>query len=314
MNPIPRRQCLGALALGLPELAAKGPERSILVHEHILVDFAGADIASPDRYNRDDVIAAAKPKLQAIAELGCVRLLECTPNYLGRDPFLLARLSAITGVELWTNTGLYAANNYRHLPRYCWEESALQLAKRWIAEWRSGIEGTKPRFIKIGVNSGKLGEVDRKIVEAGAYTMLETGLTLASHTGPPKDGASPALEQIEILERLRMPLKKFVWIHAQNEKDHAVHEQAARKGVWVEFDGINERGAAFHLECVAYMAKKKLLDRVLISQDSGWYRVGEPGGGRYNGYDYIYTSFLPKLEKKWRKRLMWDNPRAAFGA
>jgi phosphotriesterase-related protein len=256
----------------------------------------------------------AKPKLDAIVQLGCVRLIECTPNFLGRDPVLLARLSAICGIELWTNTGLYGANQYRHLPRYCWQESALQLAKRWVAEWKNGIEGTKPKFIKIGVNAGKLGEMDRKIVEAGAYAMLETGLTLASHTGPPKDGASPAVEQIELLEKLRMPLKKFVWVHAQNEKNHAVHEEAGRKGVWVEFDGINARSAAFHRECVEFMASKKLLGRTLISQDSGWYRVGEPGGGTYNGYEYIFREFVPALDKKWRKRLLWENPREAFGA
>jgi phosphotriesterase-related protein len=297
----------------LQSALAKKTPKSILVHEHVLVDFAGAAIANPSRYNRDEVIAAARPKLDAIVQLGCVRLIECTPNFLGRDPVLLARLSAICGLELWTNTGLYAANQYRQLPPYALTESALQLSKRWIAEWKNGVDGVRPRFIKIGVNAGALGEIDRKIVEAGAFTSLETGLTLASHTGPPANGASPALEQIEILTRLKLPLRKFVWVHAQNEKNHAIHEQAARAGVWVEFDGINARSAAFHKECVEFMAEKKLLGRTLISQDSGWYRVGEPGGGKYNGYDYIYTDFLPSLTGKWRSKLMWDNPREAFG-
>ncbi len=307
-----RRGILGA-GLGL----GRGKKRRdpwILVHEHILVDFAGADQVSPSRYDREQVIAAAKPKLDAIVELGCVRLIECTPNYLGRDPVLLARLSAICGIELWTNTGLYAANQYRHLPRYCWTESALQLAKRWVSEWKNGIEGTKPRFIKIGVNSGKLSEMDRKIVEAGAYAALETGLPLASHTGPPKDGISPALEQVAILEKLKLPLRQFVWVHAQNEKDHAVHEAVARRGAWVEFDGISARSAAFHQQCVEYMASKKLLGRTLISQDSGWYHVGEANGGPFNGYDYLYREFLPLLNPKWKKKLLWENPREAFGS
>jgi phosphotriesterase-related protein len=37
---------------------------------------------------------------------------------------------------------------------------------------------------------------------------------------------------------------------------------------------------------------------VLISQDSGWYRVGEPGGGQFNGYTYIFDEFLPLLKKR----------------
>ena len=107
---------------------------------------------------------------------------------------------------------------------------------------------------------------------------------------------------------------KWVWVHAQNEKDHAVHERVARAGGWVEFDGINERGAEWHRKAVEHMASKGLLGRVLLSQDSGWYRVGEPGGGKYNGYGYIYTDFLPRIDARWRKQLMWENPRAAFGA
>lgn len=299
---------------GTIPLLRKGAQKSILVHEHVLVDFIGAEGVSRSRYNLDDVIAKAKPHLEALAAQGCVRMIECTPNYLGRDPILLKRLEAITGIEMWTNTGLYAANNYRHLPRYAWDECALSLAKRWVREAREGIDGVKPRFIKIGVNAGRLGELDRKIVEAGAYTALETGLTLASHTGPPQDGASPAREQIEILQKIRLPLKKFVWVHAQNEKDHTVHEEIAKAGAWVEFDGIHARAAAFHQECVEFMAKRKLLGRTLISQDSGWYRVGEPDGGQFNGYTYLYTDFLPKLPKKWRPKLLWDNPREAFGA
>jgi phosphotriesterase-related protein len=48
----------------------------------------------------------------------------------------------------------------------------------------------------------------------------------------------------------------------------------------VEFDGISESTADWHRECVLFMRKQGWLGKTLISQDSGWYRVGEPGGGR----------------------------------
>ena len=35
----------------------------------------------------------------------------------------------------------------------------------------------------------------------------------------------------------------------------------------------------------------------MISQDSGWYHVTDPTGRPYNGYTYIYTDFLPRLEQ-----------------
>jgi phosphotriesterase-related protein len=81
----------------------------------------------------------------------------------------------------------------------------------------------------------------------------------------------------------------------------------------VEFDGINEKSAVWHLECVRFMAERKLLGRTMISQDAGWYRVGEPGGGNYRGYTYIYTDFLPKLEPGEIRQLMVENPSKAFG-
>jgi phosphotriesterase-related protein len=60
------------------------------------------------------------------------------------------------------------------------------------------------------------------------------------------------------------------------------------------------------------MEKRGLLGQVLISQDSGWYRVGEPNGGEFRGYDYLYLSFLNRLPTEWHAKLLVDNPRRAF--
>jgi phosphotriesterase-related protein len=286
--------------------AFAGVRRSILVHEHILVDFVGADQIRPGRYRRDDVFRVALPRLQEVRASGCQRLLECTPNFLGRDPELLARLADASGLEIWSNTGLYGAANHKYLPAYAWQETAEQLVKRWVAE---AGESWRPRFIKIGVNRAPLDELDRKLVRSAAITSRETGLTIASHTG---DGAA-ALEQLEIITAERVKPAKFVWVHAQNERDHKLHEEVARAGAWVEFDGIAPSTAEFHSECVRFMTAKSLLSRTLISQDAGWYHVGEAGGGEFRGYTYLYSHFLPRLEPAQVPMLMWDNPRAAFG-
>ena len=286
-------------------MATAAPRGSVLVHEHVLVDFIGADKIGPGRYDSAEVFRIARPKLEELKQFGCQRLLECTPNFLGRDPELLARLSDAVGIEIWSNTGLYGASNHKFLPAFARTETAVQLAKRWIAESR---ERWRPRFIKIGVNRGPLDELDKKLVRAAAITSKDTGLTIASHTG---DGAA-ALEQLDIIASEKGSLSKFVWVHAQNERDHAIHEKVARAGAWVEFDGIGPKSTPFHLECVRYLAEKGLLNRTLISQDSGWYHVGEPGGGDYRGYTYIYDDFLPKLEQNQVSALMFQNPRAAF--
>lgn len=283
-----------------------GQMASVLVHEHVMVDFVGADQIRPGRYDPDEVFRIARPKLAELRRFGCRRLLDCTPNFLGRDPQLLARLSDATNLEIWSNTGLYGAANHKFLPGFARSETAAQLAKRWLVETQ---EPWRPRFIKIGVNRGPLDELDRKLVRAAAMTSRETGLTIASHTG---DGAA-AVEQLEIVTAEKVSPAKFVWVHAQNERNHELHEKVARAGAWVEFDGIGPKTTEFHLQCVRFLAAKGLQHRTLVSQDSGWYHVGEAGGGEFRGYTYLYRYFLPRLEPAQIRVLMWENPRAAFG-
>ena len=302
-----RRQFLWALA------AAAGPDEhavpgSVLVHEHILVDFGG--VRSPSKYDRGEVVRAARPHLEELKKYGCVRLLECTPQGLGRDPLLMQMLARLTGLEIWTNTGIYGAANRSGVPAWAWQENPKQLAKRWIAEWRKGVEGVRPRFIKTAVNGFPLEELDRRLIEAAAITSLETGMTIASHTN---GGGRAADAQLAILDRCRCPLDRFVWVHAQNEKDHAWHERVARAGAWVEFDGIGPKTLDWQIECVSFMQRQGLLGRTLVSQDAGWYHAEIPGGGEYRGYTFIYTDFLPAFPAEIRRQLVVDNPRAAFG-
>ncbi len=300
-----RREFLAVLGA---RLSAQGP--TILVHEHVVVDFGGTDKIGPGRYDPGEVLRLARPKLEEVKVLGGVRFQDCTPQFIGRDPALLARLADVVGMEIWTNTGIYGAAKHRFVPEFARRQTAGELARRFIREVARGVDGVKPRFIKTGVNDAPLDELDRKLVRAAAITSRETGLTVASHTG----SGRAAAQELEILDEEGVAAEKFVWVHAQNEKDHSWHEKAARAGAWVEFDGIRAKTADWHLECVRFMASEGLLGRTLISQDSGWYHVGEPGGGNFRGYTYIYTDFLPRLEPAWVPKLMWENPRAAFGA
>src|SRR6185295_14576410 len=185
------------LCAGMAVALAPPADPSILVHEHVLVDFIGADQVRPDRYNADEVFRIAKPKLEQLKSHGCRRLLECTPAYIGRDPHLIERLSDAVGIEIWTNTGLYGAADHKFVPSFARTETAEQLAGRWIAEARAPW---KPRFIKTGVHRAPLDEIDRKLVRAAALTSRATGLTIASHT---TEGAA-AIEELEIITSLNV--------------------------------------------------------------------------------------------------------------
>jgi len=307
-----RRDFLWTLPAAAPvtTVAARLPFRTILVHEHVMVDFRGADQPHPGPYDPDVVFNIAKPKLDEIYKLGCRRFQDATPNFIGRNPKLLRRLADATGLDIWTNTGLYAARDHQFLPAYARTESAEEIARRWINETRRGIDSEKPRFIKVGVNRAPLDDLDRKIVQAAAICSKETGLTFASHTA---GGGLAAVEQLDIVVAAKCDPGRFVWVHAHNEKDHSFHEKIARAGAWVEFDGIGPKSLDWHVACVRHMASRGLLSRVLVSQDAGYYRVGEPGGGNFRPYALIYTEFLPKLDIETARILMVANPVHAYG-
>lgn len=280
------------------------------MHEHVMVDFVGADKVSKERYDPAEVFSTALPYLKRVAGFGCRTLVDCTPAYIGRDAPLLKRLSEATNLNIITTTGYYGAADDKFVPPHAYRETAEELAARWTSEFAQGIDGTsvKPGIIKIGVDKGSLSVIDAKLVEAAALTHLRTGLAIGSHTG---DGIA-AIAQLDLISKLGVHPKAFIWIHAQNEKDKAIHLEAAKRGCWVEFDGISKESAGQHLEFVMNMADKGFLNQTLISMDAGWYHVGEPRGGNYRGYESLFVDFLPALRARLSdaqvRQLTVDNP------
>ncbi|MBE9464690.1 phosphotriesterase [Dyadobacter subterraneus] len=266
-----------------------------LIHEHILVDFIGADKINPNRWDHQKVIDKVLPYLLEAKNHGIKTLVECTPAYLGRDVSLLKKLSGLSGLNILTNTGFYGASDNKYLPEFAFKETAEQLASRWITEFKNGIDGTgiKPGFIKIGVNSGSLSPIHQKLVRAAAITHLETGLTIYSHTGP----SLPAFEGIEILKKEGVHPEAFVWVHASSSEDDDFLK-AAKMGAWISLDGISGENLEKNAVLIELMKNNNLLNKVLISHDGGWYKPGEENGGTFTGFTTISDKFLPLLKTK----------------
>nr|WP_294945174.1 hypothetical protein [uncultured Mucilaginibacter sp.] len=272
-----------------------GDMKFTLTHEHVLADFIGAEKYSKDRYKADEVYARALPFLTDVKSRGCVTFVDCAPAYLGRDVKLFKRLAIASGLNFITNTGYYGAVNEKFLPPQAYTETAAQIAARWTDEFKNGIEGTgiKPGFIKTSVDKAPLTPTQRKMVEAAALTHLATGLTIAIHTG---DGEA-ANEQLQILAAKGVAPEARIWVHAQNETGKAYHIATARQKGWVSFDGVNPETIQANLTFLQNMKTEGLLGNVLVSQDSGWYNVGEPNGGNYKDYNTIFTQFIPELKQ-----------------
>lgn len=287
-----------------------------LMHEHIVTDLRAPEQRRSGDYDPEEAFRVALPHLKELREAGCSSLVEITPMHIGRDVEVLRRLSKASGLNIVAATGIYGAADGKFVPGHADRETSEQLAERYVDEARQGVgtTGIRPGIIKTGVNGRTpLPALEKKLVRAAALAHKATGLTVASHTGP----GLPALAQLDILAEMGVPPSDFIWVHAQNERDHEMHYQAARSGTWVEFDGLSEKSLDWHLACVRAMAEAGLLNRILVSHDAGWYRPGESGGGRYRGYTLLFREFLPRLRRSGFSdaeidQLLVVNPREAL--
>ena len=318
-KPSPREYAMTVNGLESP-----GKMGITLEHEHILVDFIGADSTGYFRWNRDSVIEKALPYVLDAKKRGVKTIVECTPAWLGRDPLLLKALSQKSGVNFITNTGYYGAMNNKYVPDSFYQMDALELAGLWISEFENGIEatGVKPGFIKIAVDpDDTLSDEHSKIITAAAITHLKTGLVIASHTGPD----NPAFAQINLIKKMGVDPSAFIWVHAQRGTLEG-NIRAAKDGAWISLDNIRKRsdiesGAQYSIEWYAdrimEMKKQGLLSKVLISHDSGWYDPAKPGGGTFSRYTDIFDVLIPALKAKGFTaddidQILVENPQEAF--
>lgn len=293
-----------------------------LVHEHVLVDFIGADSTGYNRWDRREVLERVLPYLTEIQNLGVHTLIECTPAYVGRDPWLLKKLSEETGLHLLTNTGYYGAHQNKFLPAHFYELTATELAALWIKEFKEGIEGSgvRPGFIKIAVDGDDhLSPDHKKIITAAALAHQQTGMVIASHTGPDK----PALEQIEVLKANGIDPSSFIWVHAQRGSLEG-NLEAAQAGSWISLDNVNaerkpgaEYDISWYAQRIQALKAAGLLNRVLISHDAGWYSAGEEKGGDFRGFTALFKQLIPVLKEAGftsseLDQLLVQNPMEAF--
>lgn len=287
-----------------------------LTHEHVLVDFIGAEETGYHRWNREEVVESVLPYLLEVKQLGYQSLFECTPAYLGRDPKLLRQLSERSGMNLITNTGLYGARENKFLPSEALNATADELAQDWIDEFETGIENTgiKPGFIKIGVDGGEeLSPLHDRLVRAACRTHLATGLTIASHTGP----NVAAFRQLDIAKQEGVSAEAFIWVHATLAPPRDLI-RAARLGAWVSLDNIrNATRLPDYIERIQALKDEGLLSRLLISHDAGWYRPGEPNGGDFVAFTFIARSLVPALRdagftEREIDQILVRNPATAF--
>ena len=295
-----------------------GPRRAdelgpILPHEHVFVDLRTWDAPGYAEADAADVVALMAPEIERIRALGFTALVECSTVGVGRRADIDRAVSEATGFPIVVPTGIYREP---WVPPFAHEASEAALTDWMLSELEEGIEasGVRAGWIKLSAGDDGITATEAKILRAAAQAGAQTNAVIGSHT----IRGSVVLEQLAIVEASGYAPGRFISIHTQAEPDFALHLAVARRGAWLEYDGIGGWGEdATYLENIHRLLDAGLGGQLLLSHDRGWYDPALPGGGTPKPYTYLSEVFLPKLEASGVDRttintLIRENPFRAF--
>lgn len=286
----------------------------ILPHEHVFVDLGPIEEANYRQAQAQDVIALMAPEIEKIKALGVTALVECTPTGVGRRADIDRAVSEATDFPVVVPTGIYREP---WVPEWAQTASQAEVRDWMLAELTDQIEesGVQAAWIKLSAGDDGMTACEEKILRAAAQAGAATGAVIGSHT----IRGEVALKQMAVIEAAGYTAERFIWIHTQNEPDLKLHLEAARRGAWIEYDGIGRppHDDDYYLQRLQEALEADLGDHVLLSHDKGWYDPSKPGGGTPQPYTYLSEHFIPKMRaagmgEETIRQLTWVNPFQAF--
>ena len=267
----------------------------ILPHEHLFTDLRGPLVPDYAHAEPEAVARVMEPYLAAAHAPRGTAQVGCSTRGVGRNLAVLRHLATITPIHLVAPTGVYRE---AFIPPSLREIGAGELAELWIRELTEGIEGTEVRagFIKVAASDDGPTPLEVRNLKAAALASQQTGAAVMSHTA----SGAVARREMELLESAGLDLARFIWAHANLEPDRAVHLEAARRGAYVEFDGV---GAEWQSQDALVDYTLALIEagcagNILLSHDAGWYDPSQPDGqpeGGIRGYTALVEEFIPAL-------------------
>ncbi|SDZ61402.1 phosphotriesterase-related protein [Evansella caseinilytica] len=237
-------------------------------------------------------------------------IVDATAVDYGRDVSAVKDISEKTGVTVIGTAGfnksfLWHAPVPHHLVKlignyptyYQWidEKSVNALAEFVILEVEAGMEGTAVRGgqVKFGTGYNRITSLEEKTLRAVARAHHETKAPLHTHT----EAGTMALEQIELLKKEGVPLEYVSFGHMDRNSDPYYHEQIAKTGAFLSFDGISKIKYApesTRIDCILALVRKGYENQILVSGDTArksYYRHYDYGLGLEN----IIAKWVPRF-------------------
>ncbi|MEJ1159100.1 phosphotriesterase family protein [Prosthecomicrobium sp. N25] len=284
----------------------------MLPHEHIFVDLRTPDQPGYAEAEEAAVVALMSPKIEEIKARGITALVECSTTGVGRRADFDLAVSRATSFPVLVPTGSYREpwivpfvqeSDDAALEAWMHRELTVRLAE---ADFRAG-------WIKLSAGDDGITPLEERILRAAARAAVRTGAVIGSHTMRGR----VALRQLDILAEEGCPAGRFIWIHTQKEEDLALHDEAASRGAWIEYDHVGRAPDDEVRGLILRALQAGAAGRLLISHDLGWFDPAKPGGGVPRPYTHLSDVMMPLLRASGvddgtLKALTVDNPFDAF--
>ncbi len=285
----------------------------ILPHEHIFVDVRPPQQVVDVKVEAADVVALMAPEVEKARAVGVTALVECSPVGVGRRVDLVRAVSEATQFPIVVPTGIYREP---WIPAWAHAAREAELRDWMLAELQEQIDdtGVRAAWIKLSAGDEGITDCETKVLRAAAQAAAATNAIIGSHT----IRGRVVRDQLAIIEAAGYTPERFIWIHTQAEPDFDLHLEMARRGAWLEYDGIgNPDEDDIYIERILRVLDAGFGHKLMLSHDRGWYDPAQPGGGTPRPFTYLSEHFLPKLRARGVDaaticQLTYTNPFTAF--
>lgn len=258
-------------------------------HEHLWA------CPPPSQKDRDLELTdyeASVSELQRFKNAGGQTLVEATTLDYGRDASKMKRMAIETGVHVVATSGF---NKHIYFPSWVEALTIEEIQGKLVRDVTIGMDGTdaKAGFLKAGSWDQLIHPLEEKVTRAVARAQLETGAPIWLHT----EAGTMGEEMLNILEEEGVDLTKVAVGHSDRNADPYYHLQLAKRGAYVQFDGVSKikyYPDSTRVELIKNMIENGFVKQLLLSADMGRKSYLHAYGGG-PGFEYIIKKFIPRL-------------------
>jgi phosphotriesterase-related protein len=284
----------------------------VLMHEHVFIRTEALQAGWPGFGGWDEAaeIEVARRRLGALKQAGVDTILDMTVPGLGRDPALVLRATAGTGLRVLFATGYYT---YDHLPfpfgfrgpGKLLDHDDRMLESMFERDVTRGIGDTGIRAAVLKVvtdHQGLTPDVER-LARAVARVAERTGTPICTHAHAP---SQRGLDQLRIFAEHGVDLNRVMIGHSNETTDLGYLEKIMEGGSYLGWDrcGLSVTlPLEAQLDTLAELVRRGYAGRLMLSHDKAvfmdWFSRAEIDAVQPDWqYTYIHDGLLPGLHQR----------------